>query len=254
MIHQTAIIDKSAQIAENVSIGPYAVIGRNTIIKAGTTIGAHTVIECAEIDENCKIFSHASIGQAPQDLKYAGEETKIIIGAGTTVREFTTLNRGTIAAGVTRIGKNCLFMANSHVAHDCIIGDNVILANSVAVAGHAEVGNFAVIGGLVGVHQFSKIGAYVMIGAGAMVTMDVIPYAQAQGDRARLVGLNVLGMKRRKMTLSEVEEIKDAYRVLFMSKLTLEDAVAKLAAESKNAGVKEILDFISTSKRGITRP
>ncbi|MCL2389408.1 MAG: acyl-ACP--UDP-N-acetylglucosamine O-acyltransferase [Elusimicrobia bacterium] len=254
MIHQTAIIDSSAQIEENVSIGPYAVIGKNTVIKSGVSVGSHSVIECAEIGENCRISSHASIGAPPQDLKYAGEDTKIIVGKNTVVREFVTLNRGTAATGKTVIGSNCMFMATSHVAHDCTIGDNVIFANGVATAGHSEVGEGSIIGGMVGIHQYARIGAYSMLGAGAMVSMDIIPYAQAQGDRARLVGLNIFGMKRRKMSLAEINEIKDAYKILFTSKLTLEDSVAKLMSVASSPAVKEILNFISSSKRGIARP
>ena len=150
MIHSTAIIDKSAVIGQNVEIGPYSVIGPDTVIGDGTVISSHATIECANIGKNCKIFPHASIGLAPQDLKYAGEKTKLFVGDGTTVREFVTLNRGTSASGQTVIGKNCLFMACSHVAHDCIVGDNVIVANCAAIAGHVEIGDGVVIGGFAG--------------------------------------------------------------------------------------------------------
>ncbi|MDR1695143.1 MAG: acyl-ACP--UDP-N-acetylglucosamine O-acyltransferase [Endomicrobium sp.] len=253
MIHQTAIIDKSAVIEENAEIGPYAVIGPETIIKSGTKIHGQSVIEYAEIGANCEIFNFSSIGKRPQDLKYKGEKTKVIVGDGTTVRECVTLNRGTAAAGQTVVGKNCLLMACSHIAHDCILGDNVIVGYGTGIAGHVEVGDNVIFSGSVGVHQFCKIGHSAMVSGGSMVTMDIIPFAMAQGDRAILAGLNLVGMKRRQMKLSEIEEIKNAYRVLFMSKLALSDALAKLE-ESRSAYVKEISDFIKNSQRGIARP
>lgn len=255
MIHSTAIIDKSAVIGNDVQIGPYAVIGEGVTIGDGTIIGAHTTIECAQIGKNCKIFPHASIGLAPQDLKYAGEKTIAIIGDGTTIREFVTINRGTSASGKTIVGNNCLFMACSHVAHDCIVGNNVIAANCAAIAGHVEVGNNVVIGGFVGMHQFTKIGRNVMLGAGSMVAMDIIPFACAQGDRAKLCGLNLVGLKRNRVPIAEIENIKHAYKILFMSNLMLNDAVIKVKEELGNSTyVQEILTFISKSQRGITRP
>ena len=255
MIHSTAIIDKSAVIGQNVEIGPYSVIGPDTVIGDGTVISSHATIECANIGKNCKIFPHASIGLAPQDLKYAGEKTKLFVGDGTTVREFVTLNRGTSASGQTVIGKNCLFMACSHVAHDCIVGDNVIVANCAAIAGHVEIGDGVVIGGFAGMHQFTKVGKNVIIGAGSMVSMDIIPYMQAQGDRATLFGLNLIGLKRKRVPIAEIENIKHAYKILFASHLTLNDAVAKIEEElSSSLYVKDIVDFIKRSQRGICRP
>ena len=249
MIHSTAIIDKSAVIGQDVEIGPYAVIGENVTIGDGTFIGAHATIECAKIGQNCKIFSHASIGAAPQDLKYAGEKTIAIIGDGTTVREFATINRGTSASGQTVVGKNCLIMTCAHVAHDCILGDNC------AIAGHVEVGDGVVMGGLTAVHQFVKIGKNVVTGGGSMVSMDIIPYMQAQGDRASLFGLNLVGLKRKRVPIAEIENIKHAYKILFASHLTLNDAVAKIEEElSSSIYVKDIIDFIKKSQRGICRP
>jgi UDP-N-acetylglucosamine acyltransferase len=253
MIHQTAVIDKSAVIEDNVEIGPYTVIGPETIIKSGTKIHGQSVIEYAEIGHNCEIFNFSSIGKRPQDLKYQGEKTKVLIGDGTTIRECVTLNRGTAAAGQTVLGKNCLIMACAHISHDCIIGDNVIIGYSTGIAGHVEIDDSAILSSTIGVHQFCKIGKSVIIGAGSMVSMDIIPYVTAQGDRAVLAGLNLIGLKRKKVKLSEIEYIKDAYRILFMSKLTLEDAVVKLK-ESSSPYVKDMILFIENSQRGIARP
>ena len=255
MIHNTAIIDKSAIVGQNVEIGPYAVIGENVTIGDGTIIGAHATIECAQIGQNCKIFSHASIGAAPQDLKYAGEKTIAIIGDGTTVREFATVNRGTSASGKTVVGKNCLIMTCAHVAHDCVLGDNCIIANCCAIAGHVEVGDGVVMGGLTAVHQFVKIGRYVVTGGGSMISMDIIPFMQAQGDRAKLFGLNLVGLKRRRVPLAEIENIKHAYKILFASNLPLKDAVERLEKDfSSSIYVCDIIDFIKKSQRGICRP
>ncbi|MDR1941955.1 MAG: acyl-ACP--UDP-N-acetylglucosamine O-acyltransferase [Endomicrobium sp.] len=253
MIHQTAIIDKTAVIEDNVEIGPYAVIGPETIIKSGTVVHGQCAMEYAEIGRSCEIFNFSSIGKRPQDLKYQGEKTKVTVGDGTTVREFVTLNRGTAAAGQTIIGKNCLIMACAHVAHDCIVGDNVIIGYASGIAGHVEIGDNAILSGDVGIHQFVRIGKFAMLGGGAKVVMDIIPYATAQGDRAVLAGLNIVGMKRRKMKLSEIEEVRTAYRVLFMSKFTLNDALVKLEG-SQSACVQEIISFVKSSQRGIARP
>jgi UDP-N-acetylglucosamine acyltransferase len=253
VIHQTAVIDKSAIIEENVEIGPYVVVGPETIVKSGTKIHGQSVIEYSEIGSNCEIFNFASIGKRPQDLKYRGERTKVIIGDGTTIRECVTLNRGTAAAGQTIVGKNCLIMSCAHIAHDCIVGDNVIIGYSTGLAGHVKIGDYAILSASVGVHQFCKVGSSVMIAGGTKVTMDVIPYVTAHGDRAVLVGLNLIGLKRRKIKNSEIEDIKTAYRTLFMSKLTLEDAMVKLE-DSRSPYVKDITTFIKNSQRKITRP
>ncbi len=253
MIHQTAIVDKSAVIGKDVQIGPYAVIGENVSIGDATIIGAHAVLEYADIGKGCKIFSHAAVGTPPQDLKYAGEKTKSIIGDATVIREFATVNRGTIAHGQTVVGKNCLLMTCSHIGHDCIVGDNVIIANCCAIAGHVEIEDNVIMGGLAAVHQFTRIGKNAIVGGGAMVAMDVIPYAQAQGDRAKLVGLNLVGLKRKKMPSQDIEDIKHAYKTLFMSKLTLEQAVAKLEEMKDCVPVQEIANFIKKSQRGICR-
>jgi UDP-N-acetylglucosamine acyltransferase len=253
MIHQTSVIDKSAVIDDGVEIGPYSVIGPETIIKSGAKIHGQSVIEYSEVGSKCEIFNFSSIGKRPQDLKYQGEKTKVIIGDGTTIRECVTLNRGTAAAGQTVLGKNCLIMSCAHIAHDCIIGDNVIIGYSTGIAGHVEIDDSAILSSGIGVHQFCKIGKSAIIGAGSMVNLDIIPYVTAYGDRVVLAGLNLIGLKRKKVKLSEIEDIKNAYRILFMSKLSLEDALVKLKG-SASQYVKDMILFIENSKRGVARP
>ncbi|PIU83860.1 MAG: acyl-[acyl-carrier-protein]--UDP-N-acetylglucosamine O-acyltransferase [Elusimicrobia bacterium CG06_land_8_20_14_3_00_38_11] len=254
MIHSTAIIDKSAEIEKDVEVGPYTVIGKNVCIKSGTKIGAFTVIEYAEIGKNCKIFSSAFIGTAPQDLKYQDEPTKIVIGNNCIIRECVTLNRGTSASRLTSIGDNCLFMSYSHVAHDCIVGNNVIMANCVTLAGHVEIGDFVVIGGLAAIHQFVRIGRFSMLGGGAMIVLDVPPFCQAQGDRAKLVGLNLVGIKRHGFTEKQISNIKSTYKTIFTSGITVAEAIDQLEAAGPSKEVIEFTTFIKNSKRGITRP
>ncbi|MDR2676845.1 MAG: acyl-ACP--UDP-N-acetylglucosamine O-acyltransferase [Endomicrobium sp.] len=255
VIHNTAIIDSSAVIEENVEIGPYTVIGPQSIIKKGTRVHGHVVIEYADIGNNCEIFNFASIGKCPQDMKYRGEKTKIVIGEGTTIRECVTLNRGTIACGQTVIGKNCLLMSCAHIAHDCFIGNNVIVGYSTGVAGHVKIGSDAILSSSIGIHQFCRIGESVMIGAGSMVSMDIVPYVMVQGDRAALVGLNIVGLKRKKLEFFEIENIKKAYKILFMSRLTLEKAIAELEKSLMSSHyVENIVIFAKASQRGIMRP
>ncbi|MHB9154612.1 MAG: acyl-ACP--UDP-N-acetylglucosamine O-acyltransferase [Endomicrobiales bacterium] len=254
MIHPTVIVHPSARIAKDAAIAPYAVIGENTVIGAGTKIGAHTVIEFSEIGENCTIYSHVSLGAAPQDLKYRNEPTRLVLGKNCTVREFATLNRGTAAHGETVVGENCLLMAYTHVAHDCVVGNNVIMANAATLGGHVEVGDYAVISALVAVHQFTRIGKLVMLGGGSMASQDILPFTQAQGDRARLIGLNLVGLKRRDFSSEAIEEIKSAYRTLFLSGLLMEEALDQLEASNPKAEVREMIEFIHSSKRGVCRP
>jgi UDP-N-acetylglucosamine acyltransferase len=253
MIHQTAAIDETAIIEPDVKIGAYTVVGENVLVKSGASVGSNCFLENCEIGNGCIIFNSVSVGTPPQDLSYKGEPSKAYIGDGTVLREFVTINRGTKKTGKTIIGKNCYFMAASHAGHDVRVGDNVILANSSVLGGHVEVGDNAFLSAYAGVHQFCRVGKGTMNGAGAVITMDTIPYSMCHGDRAVLSGLNLVGMKRRGMTASEIEEIKGAYRILFMSKLLLNDALAKLESSS-SPYVKEITDFIKASKRGIVRP
>ena len=255
-IHPTAIIDPKAELDSSVQVGPYVVIGPKVKIGAGTTIGPSTVIGGdTTIGERNTIFHLASIGATPQDLKYAGEETKLVIGNENSIREFTALHIGTAGGGgVTRIGNRNLFMACSHVAHDCQVGNGCVLANSVALAGHVEVGDFVILGGLSAVHQFTRIGNHAFISGGSMVAMDVPPYCTAQGDRAQLAGLNTVGLTRHGFTEDQISRVKDSYRILFRSKLGLNEALATLRAEhGGHSEIDLLLEFISQSKRGITR-
>lgn len=252
-VHPTAVVDSSAELGNDVEIGPYAVIGKKVKIADKTSIGSHAVVEYAEIGHECRIFDGAFIGTAPQDLKYQGEETKIVVGARTKVRECVTLNRGTADTGETRIGEGCLFMAYSHVAHDCRVGNNVILANSVALAGHVYVDDEAILGGMVGIHQFVRIGKLAMIGAGSMVPMDVPPFTQGAGDRMRLYGLNLVGLRRKKFKHEVIQEIRKAYRTIYLSKLGLHEALEKLKSEDLIDEVKYLIEFIESSPRGTCR-
>ncbi len=255
-IHPTAIIHPEARLHDTVEIGPYAVIGPKVRIGAATRVGPHAVIEGdTTLGERNRVFQFASVGAIPQDLKYAGEDTKLVIGDENQIREFATLHIGTAGGGgVTRIGNRNLFMAYSHVAHDCTIGNGCVLANSAALAGHIQMGDYVTLGGLSAVHQFTRIGNYAFIAGGAMVAMDVPPYCTAQGDRAELVGLNTVGLSRHGYSEEQINRIKDAYKILFRSKLGLNEAISKLQAEhSGHPEIEELLDFVLNSKRGLTR-
>jgi UDP-N-acetylglucosamine acyltransferase len=255
-VHRTAIVHPEAKLHETVEVGPYAVIGPKVCIGAGSRVGPHVVIEGdTQIGQRNRIFQFASVGAIPQDLKYAGEATRLVIGDDNQIREFATLHIGTAGGGgVTQVGNKNLFMAYSHVAHDCSIGNGCVLANCAALAGHVLVGNCVTFGGLSAVHQFSRIGDYAFIAGGAMVAMDVPPYCTAQGDRAELAGLNSVGLTRHGFTEEQINRIKEAYKILFRSKLGLNEAIAKLRVE--HAGHHEIdflLDFLADSRRGLTR-
>ncbi len=256
MIHSTAIVHPSARIAEGVQIGPYAVIGEHVSIGSGTWIGPHAVIEgWTEIGPDNKIFQFASVGAIPQDLKFSGEKTYLRIGARNTVREFVTLHLGTESGGgETIIGDDNLFMAYAHVAHDCRVGNRVILANGATLAGHVSVDDFAILGGLSAIHQFSRVGAHVMISGGAMVTQDIPPFTIAQGDRAKTVGINVVGLKRRGFSEESIAGIKQAYKIVFRSGLRLEEALATIANDLEmDETLTAFVDFIRGSERGIAR-
>lgn len=256
MIHSTAIIHPAARIGQDVQIGPYAVIGEYVVIGDRTTIGPHTVIEGrTQIGCDNQIFQFASVGAIPQDLKYRGEETTLRIGDRNIVREFVTLHLGTTeGGGETVIGNNNLFMAYCHVAHDCHVGNHVIMANGSTLAGHVEVQDYAILGGLSAIHQFTRVGAHVMISGGAMVNQDVPPYTIAQGDRARTVGLNLVGLKRRGFSEETIAAVKAAYRMVFRSGLRLEEALKKILDESgKVPEVVAFVEFIRNSQRGIAR-
>jgi UDP-N-acetylglucosamine acyltransferase len=239
-----------------VEVGPFAVIGPKVRIGAGTRVGPHTVIEGrTTLGSRNRVFQFSSLGAAPQDLKYAGEDTELVIGDENQIREFTTLHIGTAGGGgVTRIGNRNLFMANSHVAHDCVVGHGCILANSAALGGHVVVEDHVIFSGLTAVHQFTRIGKHAFVAGGAMVVMDVPPYCMAQGDRAELAGLNTVGLERHGFTEAQIGRIKEAYKILFRSKLQIAEALARLKAEyGGQPEIDHMVEFITQSKRGLTR-
>jgi UDP-N-acetylglucosamine acyltransferase len=257
MIHPTAIIDPKAQIAEGVEIGPYSVIEKDVSIGKGTKIGPHVVIrEGTEIGKECQISQFASIGEAPQFVGYRGEKTFLQIGDHNIIREFVTLHRGTIkGGGRTVIGNENFIMAYSHVAHDCQIGNQVVMANGATLAGHILIEDFAIIGGLSAIHQFCQVGAYAIIGGLSGVLMDIPPYTKAQGDRAKLFGLNTVGLRRANFSEETLKALKKAYRIIFRSGLTLEKAMKQVGEDeiSQTPEVQHLLQFIQRSKRGISR-
>jgi UDP-N-acetylglucosamine acyltransferase len=255
MIHNTAIVHEKACVGEGVEIGPYAIIGEHVVIGAGTKVGPHAVIEgWTEIGRDNRIFQFASVGADPQDLKYRGEETQLRIGDRNVVREFVTLHRGTVdGGGETVIGNDNLFMAYSHVAHDCVLGDRVIMANGATLAGHVRIDDYAILGGLCAVHQFTRVGCHVMVSGGSMVAQDIPPYTIAQGDRAKTVGINQIGLKRRDFSDEIVSDIKQAYKLVFRSGLRLEDALDRIEAELDSPEIRVFTDFIRGSERGIAR-
>ena len=256
MIHPTAIIDSSARIDENVTIGPYAIIKADVCIGSGTTIGPYTTIENhVTIGQDCQIFQYASIGGAPQDLKFHGEKTYLKIGRGSIIREFVTINRGTgFGGGLTGVGEENYLMAYTHIAHDCKTGKGVILANNSTLAGHIEIGDYATIGGLVAIHQFVKIGDYAYIGGKSAVVKDIPPYVIAAGDRATLHGLNNVGLKRHNFQKSTLRQLKKVYRIFFRIGLTVAQAQERAKAEVEQVPeVMTFMKFIKESNRGVTR-
>lgn len=255
-VHPSAIIDPRAELADSVSVGPYAVIGAGVRIGAKTKIGAHSVLEGpATIGESNNIYPFATLGTAPQDLKYQGAPTLLKVGDHNIFREYVTINRGTEhGGGVTQIGNHSYFMAYCHVAHDCTIGNHSILANCATLAGHVLIEDHVVFGGLAAVHQFSRIGNGALVAAGAMVSMDVAPYCIAAGDRASMCGLNLIGLKRRGFSSGLIKDLKSAYRIVFQSNLLLEEALSKVEAEvSPSDELDHFLLFLQSTNRGIIR-
>lgn len=254
-IHETAVIDGSAVLGEDVEIGPYTVIGPNVRIGAGTLVGPHVhIVRDTTIGAGCRIHHGAAVGGDPQDLKYGNEPTELVIGENTVIREFVTLNRGTAAHGKTEIGSNCLLMAYAHVAHDCIIGQNVILANSVNMGGHVLIEDHAIVGGLTAIHQFVRIGQHAFVGGSAAVMKDVPPYVKAAGNPTRLYGLNSRGLQRRGFPEETRMALKRAYRMVFSSDtMNIGQAVQKARSELQGISeVQEFLAFIEASERGVT--
>ena len=255
-IHPTAIVDKEVEIGNNVKIGAYSVIKGNVKIGDDTVIGEHVLIQgTTEIGRNNKIFPFASIGTDPQDLKYKGTETKLIIGDNNIFREFVTINRGTeTGKGVTKIGNNNYFMAYSHVAHDCEVMNNVIFANNATLAGHIVVESYAIIGGLSAVHQFCRIGEYAMIAGKTGVVKDIPPFTLASGQRAKLYGINVIGLKRHGFSEERIKILKKVYHLLFKTKVGFKKTCERLEKEYRdNEDVMKIINFIKQTQRGITK-
>ena len=260
LIHPTALIAEGARLDPSVSVGPYAVIGANVTIGANTTIGAHCVIEGhTTLGQDNRVFQFASLGGAPQDKKYAGEPTRLVIGNRNTVREFCTFNTGTTQdEGLTRIGDDNWIMAYVHIAHDCVVGNQTILANNATLAGHVQIGDYAIIGGLTGLHQFTQVGAHVMAGFASHISQDVPPFMMGDGNPLAVRGLNLEGLRRRGFSPERLSAIKQMHRLLYRQGLTLDAARSAIAALPEQhpqaaADIAAMLDFLNTSARGIAR-
>ena len=253
-VHRTAIIEPGAQLADDVVVGPYAVVGPHVEIDEGTTIGAHAVITGhTRIGKRNRIFQFVSLGEQPQDKKYAGEPTRLEIGDDNTIREFCTFNTGTAQdQGLTRVGNGNWVMAYVHIAHDCVVGNQTILANNATLGGHVEIGDYAILGGLTAVHQFCKIGAHVITGGGTIVFKDIPPFVMASGAPAQPHGLNSEGLKRRGFSPETLATLKRAYKTLYREGLTLQEALARLDAEPAPE-VAQLAAFLRRAERGIIR-
>jgi UDP-N-acetylglucosamine acyltransferase len=255
-IHPTAIVESGAYLGLGVKVGAYSIVGSKAVIGDRTEINSHVVISGRTIiGKDNLISSFGSIGSRPQDLKFKGEDTELVIGDNNMFREYCNVSLGTAGGGgKTIIGDNNLFMVYTHVAHDCMIGNHVIAANCVAMAGHVSVDDGAVLGGLSAVHQFCRVGKLAMIAGGAMVTQDVVPYGMVHGDRARINGLNVVGLRRLGLKNSELQGIKAMYHLVFDSSLTLDDALSRIAKEVEESEYRKVwLDFLKNSERGLCR-
>lgn len=255
MIHQLAAVDRRAKIAKNAIIEPFTTIAGDVEIGEGTWIGPNvTIMDGARIGKNCKIFPGTVISAIPQDLKFDGEDTQVIIGDNTTIRECVTINRGTKALGYTKVGNNCLIMATSHIAHDCVLGDNVIIVNGCGIAGHVEIGDYTVMGGLSAVHQFGKIGKHAMISGGTLVRKDIPPYVKVAREPMSYAGINSVGLRRRGFSNEKIFEIQKIYRYIFQMKLNVTQAISFIEKEMLPTVERdEILEFIKNSPRGIVK-
>ena len=254
-IHPSAIISSNAEIGEGAAIGPYCVVGDEVILDEGVELLSHVVVEGrTHIGSNTRVFPFSSLGHNPQDLKYHGEPSRLEIGCNNIIREHVTMNPGTEGGGmVTRIGNNCLFMVGAHVAHDCIIDDHVILVNNATLGGHVEIAEWAIIGGLSAIHQFVRIGRHAMVGGMSGIENDIIPYGSVIGNRARLQGLNIVGLKRRNFSRDVIHSLRNAYRLLFAQEGTMTERLDDVAEMMNDVEpVMEIVDFMrADSSRGI---
>jgi UDP-N-acetylglucosamine acyltransferase len=257
MIHSTACVDPNASVAEDAEIGAFTVIGPQVTVESGCRIGPHVVIEGhTRIGAGTQVSQFASLGAPPQDKGYAGEDTRTDIGRDCIIREYVTVHRGTPKdRTLTTVGDGCFLMAYSHVAHDCELGTNVVLANAVNLAGHVVLGDYVNVGGLTAIHQFARVGRMAFVGGASAVSLDVPPFSSAAGNRAKLYGLNSVGLKRSGMDKAELHAVRRAYRVLFQQNTSLEEALAELRAseDADVAPVAELIEFVATSERGVVR-
>jgi UDP-N-acetylglucosamine acyltransferase len=255
-IDPTARISPEARLAEGVEVGPYSTIEARVEIGPNTKVGPFCLIQGPTVIGADNTFTgYASVGTPPQDHSYKGEDTRLVIGNGNTFREFITVNRGTVKdRQVTTIGNDNLLMAYCHVAHDCVLGDHIVMGNLATLAGHVQIQDRAIIGGLAAIHQFTRVGAYAILGGGSMVSLDIIPYAKASGDRATLFGVNTIGLKRGGFSAEQIKNVEKAYRMLLKQGLLLKDAIVALEAEFEGcAEVAQLIGFLKTSRRGIAR-
>jgi UDP-N-acetylglucosamine acyltransferase len=255
-IHPTAVVDSGAELDRDVEVGPYCIVAAGVRIGRGTQLQSHVVVQGkTTLGEGNTVFSFASVGSMPQDLKYKGEPSELLIGNHNTIREYASLNPGTRGGGlVTRVGDQNLLMMYCHIAHDCIVGNRNVIANGATLGGHVIVEDSVIVGGLVGIHQFVRVGTGAILGAGSMVSMDVPPYCNATGDRAKLRGLNLEGLKRRGVDKATIAAIRKAYRIVFQSKLRIADALKKIRTDIPAIPeIEKFVTFIADSQRGICR-
>jgi len=256
-IHKTAMVDPAANLGDNVTVGPYSIVNKSVKIGDNTTIGAHCLIdEYTEIGSSCKIFTGAVVGSVPQDLKFNGEVTNLVIGDNTIIREYVTINRATKNGGsITRVGSNVLLMAYAHVAHDCTVEDNAILANAVTLAGHVHICDHAIIGGLTPIHQFTRIGRFAFVGGASRVSQDILPFMRAAGSPLEVIGLNSVGLQRHGYSDEKLQILKQVYKIIFRDNLNTSQAIEKLKTtfDTRITEIKEIIEFIETSERGISK-
>ena len=254
LVPPTAIIDPDANVGSGVVVGPYAIIGPGVVVGKGTVLGPHVLVERdTTLGEQCQLAKGAVVGSDPQDLKYEGEPSRLVVGDRTVVREYATLNRGTRASGRTVVGSDCLIMAYAHVAHDCEIGNHVVLSNAVNMGGHVVIEDWAMVGGLTAIHQFVRIGAHSFCGGGSRVPQDIPPYLRVAGNPVKLYGLNKVGLERRGVSDEVKQALKQTYQVLFQSKLTLTKALDIAEKEVEQIPeVRHLLTFIRSSERGVT--
>ncbi len=253
-IHATAIVHPEAHVPESTSVGPYSIIGPGVTIGERVTIGSHVLIERdTSVGDDTQVFKGAVLGTDPQDLKYAGEATTLAVGSRTTIREYATLNRGTIDSGTTVVGDDCLIMAYAHVSHDSRVGNHVILANSANMGGHVIIEDWAIVGGVTAIHQFVRIGCHAFVGGGSRLPQDVVPYVMVAGSPCAAYGLNIVGLRRRGFQREAIRQIREAYRLVYQSELNVSQALDQLEArDDLRPEVEHMISFIRSSERGIT--